>query len=83
MSVGGFSLFASYLEFGVGVEHDVFDGALDVLRPAGQPRHSVVMPNLFPAVTSRGRRDTRFSAKQEKTQAVSAVEHLTLIKPAE
>lgn len=45
------------LEFGVGVEHDVFNGALDVLSPTGQPCHAIVMSNLLPAVTGRWHRD--------------------------
>jgi len=37
-----------YLDPGAGVQHDVLDGALDVLRPGHQPGHLVVMPDLLP-----------------------------------
>lgn len=47
-----------YLQFGICVEHDVFAGTLDVLGPASQPGYGVVMPYLFPAVTSRGHWNT-------------------------
>lgn len=52
----------SYFEFGVRVQHDVFAGTLDVLGPAGQPGHRLVMPYLLPAVTSRGLWDTGIAA---------------------
>lgn len=38
----------AYLDPGAGVQHDVLDGALNVLRPRHQPSHLVVMTNLFP-----------------------------------
>lgn len=53
-----------YLEFGVCVQHDVFAGTLDVLGPAGQPGHSVVMSYLFPVVTSRGLWDTGVTVRK-------------------
>lgn len=59
-------IFSLYLKFGVGIKHDVFNGALDVLSPAGQPCHSVVMSNLLPVVTSRWHRDTGFSANERE-----------------
>ena len=37
-----------YLDPGAGVQHDVLDGPLDVLRPGHQPRDLVVMANLLP-----------------------------------
>lgn len=37
-----------YLDPGAGVQHDVLDGSLDVLRPGHQPGHLVVMANLLP-----------------------------------
>lgn len=39
---------SAYLDPGAGVQHDVFDGALNVLRPRHQPSHLVVVTNLFP-----------------------------------
>lgn len=53
-----------YLQFGICVQHDVFAGTLDVLGPAGQPGYRVVMPYLFPAVTSRGHWDTGIAVVQ-------------------
>lgn len=38
----------SDLNSGAGVEHDVFDGALNVLRPRHQPCDFVVMTNFLP-----------------------------------
>lgn len=38
----------AYLDPGAGVQHDVLNGALNVLRPRHQPSHFVVMTNLFP-----------------------------------
>lgn len=37
-----------YLDPRAGVQHDVLDWALNVLRPRHQPSHLVVMTNLFP-----------------------------------
>lgn len=39
---------SQYLDPGAGVQHDVFDGALDVLRPWHQPGHLVVVTDLLP-----------------------------------
>lgn len=50
-----------YLELWVGIKHDVFNGALNVLSPAGQPCYSVVVSNLLPTVTSRRHRNTSLS----------------------
>lgn len=61
------SRLTAYLEFWVGIEHDVFNGALDVLSPAGQPRHSVVISNLLPVVTSRRHWVTGFSVGPRKS----------------
>ena len=36
------------LELGRGVQHDVLDLVLDVLRPRRQPRHGVVVLYLLP-----------------------------------
>lgn len=52
------------LEFGVCVEHDIFAGTLDVLGPAGQPGHRVVVSYFFPAVTSRGLWDKGITVEQ-------------------
>lgn len=38
----------THLDPGAGVQHDVLNGALDVLRPRHQPRYLVVMANFFP-----------------------------------
>lgn len=61
------SRLTDYLEFWVGIEHDVLNGALDVLSPAGQPCHSVVMSDLLPVVTNRRHRDTAFSVNERET----------------
>jgi len=37
-----------YLDPWTGVQHDVFDRALDILSPGHQPRHLVVMTHLLP-----------------------------------
>lgn len=37
-----------YLYSGARIQHDVLDGALDVLRPRCEPGHLVVMANLLP-----------------------------------
>ena len=57
-----------YLEFRVGIEHDVFNRSLNVLGPAGQPCHSVVMTNLLPFVTGRRHRDTGFSVREREQE---------------
>lgn len=44
---------ARHLYPGAGVQHDVLDGALDVLRPRHQPRYFVVMANFFPLGSRR------------------------------
>ena len=45
-----------YLDPGAGVQHDVLDGALDVLRPGHQPRHLVVVAQLLPTRPGGGLR---------------------------
>lgn len=37
-----------YLDPGARIQHDVLDGALDVLCPRCQPGHLVVMANFLP-----------------------------------
>lgn len=39
---------SAHLDPWAGVQHDVLNGALDVLRPRHQPSHFVVMTNFFP-----------------------------------
>lgn len=55
-----------YLEFWVCIEHNVFNGALDVFSPAGQPRNGVVMAYFLPAVTRRWYWDMGFSVRARK-----------------
>lgn len=38
----------AYLDSGAGVQHNVLDGALNILRPRDQPSHLIVMTHLFP-----------------------------------
>lgn len=38
----------NYLDSRAGIQHDVFDRALDVLSPGHQPRHLVIMTHLLP-----------------------------------
>lgn len=52
-----------YLKFGICIEHDVFDGTLDVFRPTGQPSHSVVMSHLLPVVARRRVGDAGISVR--------------------
>lgn len=43
----------THLNPGAGVQHDVLDGALDVLRPRHQPRYFVVVTDFFPLGSRR------------------------------
>lgn len=70
---------APYLEFGAGVEHDILAGALNILSPAGQPGHCVVMANLLPVVTSRGLWDTRLSKGGVERSKVRYCRHATAL----
>ncbi len=51
----------SDLDSGAGVEHDVFDGALNVLRPRHQPRDFIIMTNFLPPGAWRRFRVNRIS----------------------
>lgn len=42
-----------HLDPGTGIQHDILDGALDVLRPRRQPGHLVVVSNLLPFLPRR------------------------------
>lgn len=72
-----------YLQFGVCVEHDVFDGSLDVLSPTGQPSHGVVVSHLLPVMSGRrvGDAGVPARAKGNVRKSVCLSDHLVFYIP--
>lgn len=66
----------SDLDSGAGVEHDVFDGALNVLRPRHQPCDFVVMTNFLPPGAGRRFRVNRISENRQWMTITFTLKHI-------
>ncbi len=73
----------SDLDSGAGVEHDVFDGALNVLRPRHQPRDFIIMTNFLPPGAWRRFRVNRISEDNRQQGTVIFKTQVTVVQLAD